>query len=340
MTGKVVPIGMGPRRLPQAGRIRIGEKGGAQGRRSINVFRFTTQDPDLLAPLAELYGGEVRPWRDPKSSDTHELRSRASKINVVLPPEPLTESYELWSGKVGLERRCNGYTVAIQRGHGDDATVVEEDCLCDRTGVFECKYKLRISVILPEVESLGVWRLDTSSDNARKEVPAMIETIEALQERGLTRAILRLEQRSAPGKRFNVPVLDPGVSLDALGAGASRVRQLGSSAAQPHELSSGGGVAGDVSPKGSPAPPPVADASERDDYPMGGPDDEIVDAELIEDVDPTIAAAWLDNLPGKDRSRVLGRARLMSEEAGLPLPTSAAAIDPSILSVIAAEELP
>lgn len=318
-----VPIGQAERRLPQAGRIRIGikdeNKRGKDKRRAIDTFRFTSQDESLLAPLAEIHGGKVTPWRDPKSGDRFELISQTRRLDVVLAPDPLTEWYELWSGQRGLERRCDGLTCEMLTTGAEGPEVRQEDCLCAAKGALACRYKLRLSVILPAVESLGVWRLDTGSENARKEVPAMVELIRSLQERGLTRAVLRLEQRTAPGKRYNVPVLDPAVSIDALGAGASRVGQLPQTTRPPAgvpELAAG-----------EPLPPPSLTV-----------DDEVVEGEIVpEHVDPTIGRAFLDNLTGPQRNKALTRAREISEEAGLPAPASLPAIDDRVVDQLVDE---
>lgn len=322
----VTPIGSVRRRLPQAGRIRLGEKGGAQGRRALNTFRFTSQDRDLLLPVAQLYGGEVKPWKDAKSGDTFELRSTATKINVVLPPDPLTEAYEMWSGKTGLERRCDGEICSLRAGGGPDGPEVRDvPCVCEQRGVLECKYKLRLNVILPEVESLGTWRLDTSSEHARQEIPGVVEVIENLQGRGMTTAVLRLEQRTSPGHRFNVPVLDPGVSIEALSAGAARLAApLGPPTAPPHALSAGESEAAGV------ANPPAAPS----------PDDDIIEAEVVEEVDPTIARAWLDNLPVKRKAQALLRAREIADDLNEPIPTGLAAVTPRVLNQLCEEMAP
>lgn len=321
----IVPIGGGRRQLPQAGRIRLGKKGGKQGRQAIDRFRFTSPERRLLEPVAELYGGQVTTFSDAKSGDRYELMSEATEINVILPVDPLTESYELWSGERGLERRCDGVDCTVLVRTGDGYEPQQEDCLCARAGALKCKYKLRLSMLIPEVESLGVWRLDTSSEHARQEIPTVVETIENLQGRGFYTAVLRLEQRTAPGKRFNVPVLDPGVSVAALSAGAARLAGLpGSAQARPPELVRGEGVAGGEDASSPPAP---------------SPDDDILDGEVIEEVDPTIGRAWLDNLPTKEKNAALRRAHELATEMGEPIPTSAAAIPESIVNRLAAERL-
>lgn len=320
MASTIVPIGTSDRRLPQAGRIRTGEKTNTrQGRKALDSFKFTTSKHGFLVPLAEKYGGTILPWNEPSSPDKWQLVTEATEIDVVVPPEPLTQSYELWDPD--LKRRCNGITCTVLVGAPDDADYQDVDCICARKGVLECSYKLRLSVLLPEVQSLGTWRWDSGSKNARQEVPGMVEAIAVLQDRGFYNAKLRLEQRRQPRKVFNVLVLDTGVSIGSLVAGDTR---LGSLPVTPSpgmgELvrASGGTGEDDFPLSDSPVSPP------------SDPDDEIIDAELVSDeptdftklehVDPATGRAWLDACTGHQRGKVLARARDIATELGEPLP--------------------
>jgi hypothetical protein len=336
---------MSKRRLPQAGRIRTGTQvRGRSGKMQpvgSKTFIFTSQDPDLLAPVAARYGGTVGPWDEPKSPDRYAVTSETRKIDVILPNDPVTEWFELWSGKTGLERRCDGEYCEVQVSGPDGHEMAQEDCICVAQGWQECDYKLRLSMLIPEVSSLSTWRLDTSSEHARMEIPEMVKTIEKFQELrpGFSLAVLRLDQRTAPGRRFSVPVLDVAVSPEALMAGAAR---LGPSAVgtAPRELAPG--RAGEpLTP--SPALPPSGYAEDRDDYPMGGPDDDVEDAVVIDDVtgpqhvDPTIGRAFIDNLSAHQRNKALLRARDLALELGEPVPTNAASISTTVVDVLVTE---
>jgi hypothetical protein len=353
----VVPIGMSDRRLPQAGRIRIGEKtSNRKGRTSIDTFKFTSSDVDLLRPLAEEYGGIVEVWNEPASGDRWALRTEATKIRVVLPPEPLSQHYELWNPQ--LQRRCNGITCALLTATPDDADFQEVDCICVRKGVLECKYVLRLNVLLSEVESLGTWRLDTSSEHARKEIPAVVDAIQGLQEHGFHRAVLRIDKRRKPGKVFNVPVLDPGVSIGTLTSGDTRLGQLpvAPRIAPVGEL---GAAAGEGVPSSSPAAT-SDDEPDRDmaDHLYGqgtfqsAADDEVVDAEIVEEIVAASPHADLepDNLmyareffarvkdgPTKERNRWMRRVREIAQANGEPIPANWDAVPGHILNRLAEE---
>lgn len=312
----IEPLGSDDHRLPQAGRIRLGRKGGRQGRQAINKFRLTSQVADFLKPVAELYGGQVKPWADPKSPDRFELYTDATELNVVLPPGALTESYELWTGDVGLMRRCDGKLCDLTVPTEDGYDLQQVSCICRRTGEEKCTYKLRLSVLLPEVESLGTWRVDTSSRHARAEIPGMVKAIEALGGSAFTKAVLRLEQRTAPGKRFNVPVLDVRSTIGALVAGDQRLGVL------PGQ----GRV--DAPALGPGAPPLSFDAT----------DDEIVEAEIVEEhVDPMFGRAWLSNLNSRQVAKVMVRAVAVAQELGEPVPMNAAALSTTVVDRLVSE---
>jgi hypothetical protein len=315
-----VPIGDTSHRLPQAGRIRIGAKDDKArgGRKAISTFRFTSGDAELLAPVAERYGGTVKPWNEPKSGDRFEVTTQASKIDVILPPNALTEYYELWDGKVGLARRCDGVTMATTVQGPDGPEIQERPCVCFAKGVLECDYKLRLSVMLPDVASIGTWRLDTSSEHARKEIPGVVQVIEMIdQGRGLFRAKLRLEQRTAPGKRFNVPVLDTGVGVEALLAGETRLDALPSQAGPPLPALGTGSA-----PEEEGAPHrPTSGA-------LPSTDDEVIEGEIVEVDD------WVEDLDARGRSRALVVARRIAEAEGSPLPTSLDDCTPALLGFV------
>lgn len=336
MTGTVTPIGDIPRRLPEAGRIRIGVKGGKQGRMSIDTFRFTSADEAALAKLAQLYGGEVRPWDEPKANPGQfELRTQAKEISVALPPEPLSTFYELWTGGGNL-RRCDGATCDLNGHEGR----TEVPCICDTRGAMECSLKVRLSVLIPEVRFLGTWRLDTGSWNAAHEMPGMVDLICSLQGRGIHRAILRNEARTeqVAGKRkkVQVPVLGVDDSLDVL----SPVAPVGQLPAPPPPLGGELGAGPDDRPVGWAAG--EATTFDRKDFVHGRIDDEPVDAVIVEPIttfDPVtgehevnvgLTRMWLEQLGGPRKNRALIRARELAIELGEPIPTTAMSITPLI----------
>jgi Recombination directionality factor-like len=212
------------RRLHEAGRIRIGQKvefqkdGKTKTRPSkLEVFRFTSPNERLLRTVGELYGGEVKPWTDAPAGKQWEVISEASAIPVLVPPSEFAFSqwFELWSGG-GCKKRCDGeYDVVNERG-----------CSCSEDPEErECKPHTRLSLLLLDLESVGIWRLDTQGWYAAVELAGAIEIVKMAAERHrMLPARLMVERRQVrkPGKPsldFCVPVLDLEVPIATLTGG-------------------------------------------------------------------------------------------------------------------------
>lgn len=230
MSRAVVPVRDLARRIPVGGRIRIGVKSG-KAMKAIETFRFTSQNRPALDEIAALYGGTVKPWSDPKAAPGQfEVITDANEIRIALPPDPLggTPAYELWSGG-GRQRCCDGETCEMLVNGADGIDLVQAECICFTKGALECRLITRLSVILPEIRFVGVWRIDTKSQNAAVELPGMVELIRSLQDRGLTRGLLRIESRrqvtAGETRQFKVPVLGIDASVEALAPDGWRHRR-------------------------------------------------------------------------------------------------------------------
>lgn len=293
MSGRLpVPIANINRRLPEAGRIRTGVKSG-RAMKALREFRFTSHDRTALDQVAELYGGTVQPWNEPKAAPGQfELLTVATEIRVVLPPDPLggTPIYERWTGG-GCDRRCDGLTCSTQIQGPEGPEPTEVGCLCTAAGEMSCDVKVRLNVLLPEVRFVGTWRLESKSWNAAQELPGMVDMIQSLQGTGLSHATLTLQPRKSVSggqtKNFVIPVLGIPASLEQLAAGAARLQSLGTGGGGPSlapALGAGGTSEVEVVSDS-------ADTAERNPSDQGGedkhsppdPDDEIADAEIVDD---------------------------------------------------------
>jgi len=208
------------RRLHEAGRIRIGvtvpTSGGKTRPAKLTTFRVTGQDKRALQQIARLYGGTVAPWKDAPVGEQWQVITDTAEIRVAVPPErmALSQSYELWSGG-GLVRRCDG---ARQQ--------TDEPCACaaldaDDNQTPRCSRHTRLSLMLADLATTGLWRLDTQGFYASEELAGAFELAQMLAAatgRALLPGWLRLEQREIrrpgePTKKFAVPVLD--LEMDA-----------------------------------------------------------------------------------------------------------------------------
>lgn len=279
-----VPISTIARRLPEAGRIRLGVKT-QRAMKSIDTFRFTSQDEASIEQVASIYGGTVKPWSDPKAvGNQFEVITEANELRIALPPDPLggTPIYEMWGGG-GCERRCDGETCEHYVAGRDGIDLEDGPCICSNKGVLECRPITRMSVLLPEVRFLGVWRLDTKSMNAAQELPGMVELIQNLQAKGITRAVLRVERReqriAGQTRKFVVPVLGLDASVEQLASGSTALGQIAGPEPERLALAAGNGHTEDRELE--------ADSGDRTEYTHGA-DDEVVDAELVDDEPETV----------------------------------------------------
>lgn len=293
---KPVPIDQLERRLPTAGRIRIGKtvpgRSGAPRPEKLSTFRFTSQDKAAIEQVAALYGGTVTPWKGHEGQ--WEVYTPADMVKVVLPPNPLgnTPLYELWDGS-GCLRRCDGVTVTMRVGGPDGGDVVEKDCICWANDRLECARKTRLSVILPEVRFLGVWRIDTGSKIASEELPGMVETFQHLYAtRGLPYAELRLVRHRVPvvdaqGRRSQSWAFIPTLGFDQ----------------SPEQLA----VAGPPMAQLEPGPEPRGElVSANPDMvtPSVDPDIEPIAVSAYHP-DPDLVLAWKDSLTATQQNKVL-----------------------------------
>lgn len=194
------------RRHAEVGRIRLGEKGAKGQPVKLTRFRLTSPQRELLEAAAELYGGLVKPW-DNGGKAEFEVVTDTTSLPVIVVKGGLSQWMETWSGG-GCVHRCDGVNDAVTGA----------ECDPDDRSHAAAKPTTRLSVMLRDVESLGVWRMESHGYNAAAEIPAMAEL--AMYVGDLVPAVLHLVERRAvkDGKtsRFVVPVLDLLVSKQRL----------------------------------------------------------------------------------------------------------------------------
>ena len=206
------------RRLVELGRTRLGYKAQTQAGKTypakLETFRLTSASRTLLEAAAAIYGGTVQDWRDAPDPGYFQLTTTARELDVLIPPTlaSYSQAYELWDAG-GCVRRCDGVTERIS----------DQPCICD-PAKRECAITTRVSVMLPRLPGLGVWRLDSHGWNAATTLPSTLELLGAAAQGGWVRAVLRAVQRSKrvreEGKalthRWTEPQLDVAETMDAL----------------------------------------------------------------------------------------------------------------------------
>lgn len=226
-------IGVTPR-VQEIGRIRMGEKSSRGFPTKLSTFRLTSNDRRVLEVAAELYGSQdgkgVQAWTDAPDEGQWQLTTAATELDVLIPRSlrSVSQAWELWQGGT-CERRCDGANESI----GGTA------CLCgDARGSADefCDVVTRLSVILPRIPGLGVWRLDSGGWHAATTIPATLEFLLGIDPRPLVPAVLRAVPKSRKvredGKvtthRWIQPSLDsPSVTIGQLVADLPAAPMLG-----------------------------------------------------------------------------------------------------------------
>lgn len=209
------------RRLYEVGIIRIGEKRTAKSGKEYpatrDTFRLTSANKLALEEAQKAYGGELRPWEGHPGE--FELLTEAARIKVIFSTKPegeegdmqsLSQWWERWAGNT-CTHRCDGCTAKVWVATGEKNSKGQPihihgqtPCVCDHEAEdFKelqakgraCKLISRVSVILPEVPALGLWRLNTSSDSFDAEVTGLLDLIEQLGLTGLISMYMSIDWR-------------------------------------------------------------------------------------------------------------------------------------------------
>jgi hypothetical protein len=198
------------RRQAELGRIRLGQKNAAKGfPMKLDKFRFTSVSEQYIRDLADLYGGTAQPW-DNNGIPSWEVVTTTTSIPVIVVKGGLSQWMETWSGG-GCTHRCDG----------EFNTLTNEACDPKDPAHVAAKPTTRLSVMLPELEAVGVFRMESHGWNAAAEIPAVAELAQFVGD--LVPAVLHLVERRAikdgQTSRFVVPVLD-------LQIGAAKLREV------------------------------------------------------------------------------------------------------------------
>ncbi|WP_019328857.1 recombination directionality factor [Streptomyces sp. TOR3209] len=203
------------RRMRQLGEIRLGHvvptRNGKTRPAKLDKFRFTSPSREILTEVANLYGGEVKPWTPANGGPSEfEVYSQANRLPVLIPPkDAVSQWYELYAGSK-CQRRCDGVTE-----HKSD-----RPCMCDPDNR-ECAMTTRVNVMLRDVPALGQWLLISKGYHAAVTLPPAAELLS--QAGGYVAGWLGMEEKTAivnnQVARFKVPTLDVEITPAALMAG-------------------------------------------------------------------------------------------------------------------------
>ncbi|MFD6735930.1 hypothetical protein ACFWDZ_33060, partial [Micromonospora aurantiaca] len=168
----------------------------------------TSPSREILASVAELYGGEVKPWTPANGGPSEfEVYSNVNRLPVLIPPrDAVSQWYELYAGSQ-CKRRCDGRTEQKS----------DRPCMCDPENR-DCAITTRVNVMLRDVPALGQWLLVSKGYHAAVTLPPAAELL--AQAGGYVAGWLGMEEKTATVNdkptRFKVPTLDVEITPAAL----------------------------------------------------------------------------------------------------------------------------
>jgi hypothetical protein len=230
-------------RMAEVGIIRIGKK--IQGTTaagkvyerpsSLEQFRFTTPHIHAAEKVAEVYGGAITRFTSGRRPG-YDVETSASTIKAVISLkrvtngqyESLSEDMELWQGGTNI-RRCDGVSCIIWDKGKNGIERMTRPCICKfGTDVYAakkkaiqidpkeekvCALKTRTLVLLPELENLGLWRLNSESVVYNQQARAFFDNLFSMGFEGqlvpITMTIVMKEKQTAPGEKTSkFPVVE------------------------------------------------------------------------------------------------------------------------------------
>lgn len=210
MAGRILTL---QRQARELGRLRSGytDTSGAKPRpvRS-ETWILTSHNEDYVKAAATLWGGTPEKWQ-PLGAGAQQYRviTETNAIDALMPPgDPLSQTAEMWN-KGGCVRRCDGITEQLTDSpclcvaqFGSDFYMQPKDKRCNTT--------TRLSLILPQMPDVGVFRAETHGFYAANEIAATVDVIRsATGGNSLVPVSLRIEPRTrvSGGQTRQFPVI-------------------------------------------------------------------------------------------------------------------------------------
>jgi len=219
-----MPIRPIERRLPEIGRLRLGErKQPNRPGKPLETFRFSSKSKENVEAMAELHGGDVREWAENGRAEWDVILT-SPVITILVPPD---NSYmwrmEQW-GRGRLSKWCDGLICNVVEEGPEGKAEVERPCECDEDEP-ECQSTTRMRLMIDGLPVIGQVLMVTHSWNAAAEIPGLLEVIERAAQSGvIVPATLRIEQRTQVHRihgtrHFKVPVVEPRTTFAQLVSG-------------------------------------------------------------------------------------------------------------------------
>lgn len=241
-------------RLQNIGCIRIGDtiegttQKGTKYRRpcKIDTFRITSPQKEIVEQAAQLFGGTVDTFPGPKGHPEWEVTTDRKELPVMVPPQEIDPNYELYQGRArsrfcnGLEEKIRSHPCLCRRWDNHSHDYYQGVCklcgipqnwkgephehdfanegLCSVCGASRlCKPTTRVSLMIPGIRNIGVFKLESHGYNFAVEMPAIAPILRQINKPVSATLGMRFESRprivAANGREkievrdFTVPTL-------------------------------------------------------------------------------------------------------------------------------------
>ena len=137
---------------------------------SLSDWRVTSDDPDVTAKVAELYGGTSQTWDNERQP--HEVFTSVSSVKIVL--EKSFSGMTLW-GRNAPIRKCDGATLSYPEDQvGEACECAKFNSIADRKAAADkgtgCQPDITLRFRLAEAYNLGTFEFKTGSWGMAREI--------------------------------------------------------------------------------------------------------------------------------------------------------------------------
>jgi hypothetical protein len=175
---------------------------------ALSEWRITSADPEALATIAKIMGGDEPTQWDTKTDEKYELFTKSSSVNITLDgPTALRSSMVLW-GRSAKIRQCNG----AEQEDGTPCACpsdIKELKVQGKQGL-ACEPSIQVYFRLTDAPELGKFKFFSGSWTMAKEMTTAEEALEAID--GAAYATMHLElveytTKDGKNVKFTKPVV-------------------------------------------------------------------------------------------------------------------------------------
>ena len=167
-----------PNRLPRLGKIRLGQK--AMSKKTGREYpeksdHFICDDPRFI----KVYGNE------PKELDVMLISGDPNEVAPVFRKRYNADNVLLCKGTGGEPGNPDMVGEALEFNPETRKLDISKKCPCHYAEEGKCNYVMNLFVMLPYVDGIGVWQIDTSGWNSIHSVLDFLAAMNTLEQRGI-----------------------------------------------------------------------------------------------------------------------------------------------------------